>query len=74
MNKRLGRVLLLLVCAVLIAPLASAQNLIQAALSIPDTGSFPTVRAFLDLRDDQGNFISGLQMRELTVIENSQEF
>ena len=49
------------VLAWLLLPLtASAQTPIRATLSAPQVESFPRMSAYLDVRDEQGNFLSGL--------------
>src|SRR3972149_12108536 len=48
----------------------NAQEVIQARLAAPDTGSFPRVTTFLDVRDDQGMFIYGLEVSDINVIED----
>jgi hypothetical protein len=51
---------------------ASAQGSYQASLSPPTTESFPSLTAYLDVRDLQGNFFSGLSTADLTVLEDGQ--
>ncbi len=43
----------------------------SASLSQPDIREFPTIQAFLDVRDAQGNFIHNLQPSSITIFENT---
>lgn len=43
-----------------------------AMLSAPNTEAFPTVTAFLEVRNEGGDFVAGLEAGEVTVWENGQ--
>lgn len=49
---------------------ASAQAGGNLRLSAPVTGTFPTVRVFLDVRDDQGGRVAGLRVGNVSLIED----
>ncbi|KAA3643057.1 MAG: FHA domain-containing protein [Chloroflexi bacterium] len=67
--------LIAVVLACLFLPLvAYAQTPIRATLSPPVVESFPRMSAYLDVRDEQGNFLSGLTAADVTVIENNSPF
>ncbi|HNB51054.1 MAG TPA: FHA domain-containing protein [Anaerolineales bacterium] len=49
---------------------AQVSNLVK--VSAPDTEEFPTVSSYFEVRDEAGNFVSGLTAGEVTVLENEQ--
>ncbi|MEK6256025.1 MAG: FHA domain-containing protein [Chloroflexota bacterium] len=48
----------------------NAQSASLAFLSSPDTKDFPTVSAFLDVRDSQGNFLPELTTDKIMIVED----
>lgn len=52
---------------------AKAQDNAGAILSTPDLSEFPSIQAFLDVHDAQGDFIHGLKAQDVTIIENGVE-
>jgi hypothetical protein len=49
-----------------------AQSAATAALSLVDARGFPNVTALLDVFDAQGQFITGLQPENVTILEDGQ--
>jgi hypothetical protein len=49
-----------------------AQSAATAELSLVDAGNFPTVTALLDVFDEQGQPITGLTPKDVTVLEDGQ--
>jgi hypothetical protein len=47
-----------------------AQEGNQAHLSSPNTVDFPSVQAFLDVWDQEGNFVYGLKTEDIDILEN----
>ncbi|MBN2499239.1 MAG: FHA domain-containing protein [Anaerolineales bacterium] len=71
-KKISGLLLVLLVCCGLVAT-AHAQTAAYARLGAPNIEQFPSVSAYLDVRDAQGDFVAGLTPGDATVIENGVE-
>lgn len=67
---KIGKYTVLTVFVLLFSFVASAQTLSRAVLSDLDLEEFPLVRAYLDVRDAQGFFISGLQSGAITILED----
>ena len=44
----------------------------QATLSQPITSAFPRITAFLDVRDKAGTFLHGLQVSQITILEDDR--
>lgn len=63
---------LLVLCLLLAAIPAAAQGEVAAVLSAPQLDQFPTISAYLDLRDNQGHFIHGLESEDLRVLEDEK--
>ncbi len=63
---------MLLVCCGL-AVTANAQTAAYARLGAPNIEQFPSVSAYLDVRDARGDFVAGLTPGDTTVIENGVE-
>ncbi|MDH3943773.1 MAG: FHA domain-containing protein [Anaerolineae bacterium] len=60
-----------LVCSALLLTLqASAQTAAAAFLSPASTDEFPSISAYLDVRDAQGNFLPGLEAASVSVVED----
>ncbi len=72
MSKLPGKSVLLLLAFFMFPVFAQAQAASQAELSLLNLEAYPRITAYLDLRDAQGNFISGLQAQNLTISENDQ--
>lgn len=70
MLKKFSWVVGLLVLGLLFYAQVHAQSAAIAFLSAPETDKFPLISAYLDIRDSQGGFISGLQTEDLTIIED----
>jgi len=51
---------------------AKAQTLAGAILFPPQTESFPRISAYLDVHDEQGNFIHAIRASQVRVIENGR--
>jgi hypothetical protein len=51
---------------------ASAQSSARASLTPPDIKGFPTLTAYLDVLDDQGQFVHQLLPGEVTLLEDDQ--
>lgn len=66
-------VFLVILCLVLPGVPVRAQSQAFAALIAPDFSKFPTITTLLDTFDDQGEFISGLSVGHVTMLENGQE-
>ena len=54
--------------------LSARRSAATAALSLVDAQDFPTVAALLDVFDAQGQFITGLQPADVTIVEDGQPF
>ena len=65
----LGTLIILAVASVL-SRRAQAQAAAAVYLSPPETSEFPQLTAYLDVRDAQGNFVSGLTAAEVTILED----
>lgn len=50
----------------------SAQEIDQARLTPPETDDFPWISVYLDVRDQDGNFVSGLSSQDIRILENGQ--
>lgn len=74
MSAKLHKFLLLLLVFSLALPSAfvRAQGTASIVLFQPDSSKFPTITAFLDVFDEQGEFVTGLTASELSVLENGQ--
>ena len=73
-SKLVGRLIATALVSLLIPLAVSAQTPSRATLSTPSVTSFPRMVAYLDVRDEQGNFLSGLTAGDVTVIENNTSF
>jgi hypothetical protein len=58
------------VLAMTLSSQASAQSGGTVRLSAPVTDTFPTVRAFLDVRDEQGGRVAGLRASDVILAED----
>jgi len=58
------------VLAMTLGSQASAQAGGTVRLSAPVTDTFPTVRVFLDVRDDQGSRVAGLRLGNISLTED----
>ena len=69
------RFILIILAASLLLPAlpARAQGKAYAAITTPDTAKFPVVTTFLNAFDDQGNFLSNLQLANISVLENGHQ-
>ncbi len=70
-NRRCGLFLLLTLLLFQAAP-AWAQTGSSPSLSKPDVQAFPVIKAYLDVKDDLGNFIHALDPAALSVLENGK--
>jgi hypothetical protein len=70
MCNRCCGIILLLTTLFLLAGPARAQTSTSATLSQPDTQAFPSMRAYLDIKDELGRFIHGLDTAALNVLED----
>jgi hypothetical protein len=62
--------LIALALAMTLSNQASAQAGGSLRLSAPVTDSFPTVKVYLDARDDQGSRVTGLRVGEVSLLED----
>jgi len=62
--------LLAILLAVTLAGRASAQTIGSARLSPPVADTFPSVKVYLDVRDDQGRRVSGLRLTDVSLKED----
>ncbi len=65
-----GFLLILAGLAAFIPIVVFAQTGARATLTAPDLSAFPTVAAFLDVRDAGNNFVHGLSAGEVSLLEN----
>jgi hypothetical protein len=72
MFRHLGKALMVLVLCALAFSIVSAQDSTTVTLSPPQLDGFPQITAFLDVRDEGGNFVADLQADDLWVLENNQ--
>lgn len=72
MRKRAIPLTLFVLVMLFLARSAGAQSAPTAALYPVDTSQFPTLSAYLDVRDDQGHFVPGLQASDVRVLENNR--
>lgn len=74
MLERLNKlVILLLIIGLIIPASVQAQSASRVVLLSPDLEEFPKISAFLDVRDGRGEFVSGLQAGDVTVLEDGIE-
>lgn len=73
MLTRLSSLALIALIALTLPLAVAAQSAISADLSVPQTQDFPRLSAYLDVRDEGGNFISTLSPSQVTVLENGVE-
>jgi hypothetical protein len=65
------RGIIYLCCCLLLLPISAyAQTGAYATLDSPNLEAFPTVEAYLDVHDAQGNFIHGLQSEQIAILED----
>ncbi len=62
--------LMVIVLSMTLSGQASAQADGSLRLSTPVTDTFPTVRVFLDVRDEQGGRVAGLRVSDVSLIED----
>jgi hypothetical protein len=70
MKDRLRGIILLFLCLFLLPVPASAQTAYNATLSLPYLDTFPQIGAFLDVHDEQGKFIHGLEDSQIRILED----
>lgn len=70
--RRTLPVLLGLSCLLFVVRPIHAQTSVNAFISLPDTGKFPQITAYLDVQDEQG-FVHGLQVSQVGIRENDQQ-
>ena len=51
---------------------AEAQNATSAILTPPETGDFPLIQAYLEVYNEQGDFIHNLVETDVTIIEDNK--
>ncbi len=61
-----------IICLALPSAFVRAQGTASIVLFQPDAGKFPTITAFLDVFDEQGEFVTGLTAADISVLENGQ--
>lgn len=72
MHKRFSRFVLFILWLTLVSNSASAQGEARAVLYNTNTDSFPLISAYLNAFDGEGNFIHGLEIQDVRIIENQQ--
>lgn len=55
-----------------LAQTVSAQVSTLVEIGAPNTDEFPSVSTYLEVRDEGGNFVSGLAAGDVTILENNQ--
>ena len=65
--------LVLILRATGISTAAQAQENNLVYLSLPNTIGFPSIQAFLGVRDQEGDFVYGLTSRDMEVLENEKK-
>jgi hypothetical protein len=71
MRSGLRKFLIFCFLLTLIKPgVVRAQTTPQAILTALDSGQFPQIQVFLDVRDEAGRFIRGLQAENISVLED----
>lgn len=50
--------------------LAGAQTANRVSVVSPDLSDFPNIAAYLDIRNDRGDFVPGLTLENLTILED----
>lgn len=69
-----GKVSLIIALVFFITPIIIyAQTTSQVTLGIVDLSQFPLIRTFMDVRDSQGFFLSGLSQEDVIVFEDGQQ-
>ena len=63
--------ILAMVLLSLVVPV-QAQDYSRASVSLPDLSAFPTLSADLDVHNTDGSFTAGLQLNEITVLEDDK--
>ena len=64
--------LTLLALAAESSPRVKAQESNLVYVSLPDVTAFPSMQAFLDVRDQEGKFLYGLEKQNVDVLENER--
>jgi hypothetical protein len=72
LKKKPGFVAFAMLACLLVVSQVSAQSGVSASITQPDTSRFPQIDFYLDVRDDSGNFVSGLAPGDIQVLENGQ--
>jgi hypothetical protein len=72
MYIRASKIGLFLITFLLLAKPAAAQPGLTAGIYPPDTGEFPRIETFLDIRDALGQVIPGLTAGSLRILEDGQ--
>lgn len=70
-NRRWSAWLVILLLAAITAT-AGAQADITADITPPDTSAFPRIGFYLDVHNENGNFIHGIQAGEFRLLENGR--
>ncbi len=74
MSSRLGRFLptslILFIIFFVCVGSSAAQGAFTATLTAPDTSDFPHLTAFLDVHDTIGEFVHGLTLQDVRLLEN----
>lgn len=71
MFRRAFPLLLLILLCLKQVYFVQAQNAFDTTLYPIDTSQFPILSAYLDVRDEQGHFVPGLNAADLRVLENN---
>lgn len=75
LRTRLRPSLVLFLALLLLAlPIAAGAQVIPlATVGNPNTDSFPNITTFIDVRNGQGDFVSGLLPQNLMIVENEEK-
>lgn len=72
MVKLWPRIVLVLLWASFLPASAGAQTTSSAALTPPQTENFPEISAYLTVYDDLGDFVHGLEVQDVRVVEDDR--
>lgn len=72
MFNRLSGLSLLIISLLLLPISVSAQSAASATLTVPNTDAFPKIETYLDVLDDQGKFVHGLEASNVRLLEDEK--
>ncbi len=71
--RKVGKAIGVILLCLAVPAFVQAQAAVQIALSSPDTSEFPHITAYLDARNAQGDFLTGLGAGEVAMVEDGVE-